>query len=88
MSDTLNARISELEGQIAFLDGQFMALQSLFFAQAAVLNKHFEGSAQATADDADLKRRAALRNGDRAWADSLEALIDLMRERFALPTND
>lgn len=73
---------------LTFVAAQGEALRLMLVAHIASVERLLPGSAEATAQNADLKRRAALKLGQVDVASALEAMLDHLRERLALPSND
>ncbi|MBV2147921.1 hypothetical protein KRZ98_06400 [Sphingobium sp. AS12] len=74
--------------QISFLGAQIEGLRLLLTAHIETTERLLSGSAAATANNAEMKRRACLMVGQIETATALEALLDNLRDRFDMPAND
>ncbi|MBB5987392.1 hypothetical protein [Sphingobium lignivorans] len=63
-------------------------LRLMLMAHIEAVDRQLPGSAQATAQSADVKRRAALQVGQTEAAEALELLLDELRIRAVIPAND
>lgn len=78
----------DLADRVEFLEAQLMALRGLVMSQAQILETFLPGSAAATAQVAELKRRAAIHNREPVTASGIESLVDELRQRLDLAAND